>query len=177
MPAHHGFASVYVPVTGPLADAILTFGEDSVAEGDLFIDNESLFYGREDEPHITIAYGLHTDGPEEISSIFEKYLPFHVTLGQVDRFRRMDFDVLIVRVYGKELHELHHEVMEATKTISKFKYFEPHVTLAYVQRGKCKDMIGRDDMEDVEINVSKLVFSSKVGVKTTIPLGRKPSLI
>jgi hypothetical protein len=176
MPARHGFSSVYIPITGSLAEAILTFGEDSVGEGDLFIDNETQFYGREDEPHITVAYGMHADSPEEIARIFEKHLPFTVTLGQVDMFNRMEFDVLIIRVHGRQLHELHHEVMKATKTTSKFKYYEPHCTLAYIQKGKCKDMLGDETFVDVELEVEKLVFSNKVGVKTTLPLGKRPSL-
>lgn len=174
MPARHGFSSVYIPIVGSLAEAILSFGEDTVSESDLFIDNESLFYGREDEPHITIVYGMHADGPEEVAPIFEKHMPFTVTFGLIDSFNRMDFDVLIIRAYSKKLHELHHEVMEKTKTTSKFKYYEPHCTLAYVQKGKCKDLMGVDEFEGVEIEVSKLIFSNKVGVKTDLRMGTKP---
>jgi hypothetical protein len=173
MSAPHGFSSVYVPILGSLAEAILNFGEESVSEGDLFIDHDSQFYGREDEPHITVAYGMHADTPEEIARLFEKHLPFNLTLGQVDTFNRMDFDVLIIRVHGDALHDLHHEVMKATKTTSKFKYYEPHCTLAYIKKGKCKEMVGMDDFEDVEIEVTKLIFSNKFGVKTTLPLGSK----
>ena len=57
--------------------------------------------------------------------------------------------------------------MEHTDTFSEYK---PHLTLAFVKKGECKDLIGNDFFTDIEDEVDEIYFTAKTGKEHFIKL-------
>src|SRR5208282_1443914 len=88
--------------------------------------------GRENEPHVTIKYGVDED-QEALEEALVGQKPFTVTLGTLHVFPEKDGQVPVVaRVHAAELEKLHDLVSNTIgNRVDDNEYF-PHVTLAYV---------------------------------------------
>jgi len=170
MSAKYDFSSIYLPIEYELKEELLSFGDDIISEDDLFVDYENEFYGREDEPHCTVFYGLNFDHPDQIKFMIQKFQPFTIELGRVDQFCKNYFNVIIVRVYSEFLHELHHQIMNLNYSESLHQLYEPHITIAYTRKCRCQKLIADQTFDGIKLKVDKLVFSSKYGIKTSISL-------
>lgn len=122
--------------------------------------------GRETEPHITVLYGFHEnishdDIRKALFKFFQANEPFEITLGKISRFSN-DNDVLKVDIISEGLKKLHYFLRERFKedvTIS-FPDYHPHMTIAYLKKGKCPDLDGSDIFEGISFKVDDLIYSS-----------------
>jgi 2'-5' RNA ligase len=127
------------------------------------IKKEDIFEeeGIEDEPHVTILYGLHTDNIEEVKSLFKTIKPFTVTFGEITKFQtNPKFDVLKIDIKSSELFKLN-KICKTLEYTSTYKDYRPHCTLAYVKKGKCNEFVGDKKFEGKKFLIKEIVFSSK----------------
>lgn len=129
------------------------------------IDKEDLFYiskGRGLEPHvhITVKYGLYTNDASEVKSFLKEQEPVDVKLGPISKFRDVsdEFDVLKVEAYGEDLQAFNKAVSKKFKHKESRKRYLPHITLAYVKKGACDDLVGKEVFEGLKFQGSKYVF-------------------
>ncbi len=142
--------------------------EEARAAGDWALTEE----GREDKFHVTALYGLHTDDPKEIAKALENEGPVMVTLGKTSLFQNDDADVLKAEVKSPDLHRINGKLAKLPHTNTHGAYV-PHATLSYVKPGLGKKWAGSDALEGQQALIGHVVFSSKNGTKTTIPLKAK----
>jgi 2'-5' RNA ligase len=90
-------------------------------------------HGREDSPHVTVKFGLHTDNQEEVWSLFRGRDTVEVTLGQITSFVNQDYVVLKIDIESKGLRELNRVISEELRCTDKFPEYKPHATLAYLK--------------------------------------------
>ena len=159
----HSYATVMLEINGDLRDRIFkhieSLDEENIAEE-----------GKEDNPHVTVLYGLHTNDAEEVKDFLKDSKPFEITLGKISKFRKSDeFDVLKVDIESEEIRDLNRKLKELPHT-STHPRFNPHLTLAYVKKGRCDDMVGEEMFKGEKFKVNELVFSSKNEEKTIISL-------
>lgn len=150
----HDFGCVMLYLPDEMADAVLEWGAENVPEEWLTGD------GREDQPHCTLLYGLLPD--LELEDI-EEFLPesaIEVTLGKVSRFdTHEDYDVIKIEVEGDALVEAHLRLAEAPNKDPHADAYKPHVTIAYVKKGKGKELDGQRPFDGLELDLDDLVWS------------------
>lgn len=168
----HDYSSLYVELPEELTDNIISWGFDYVSNEFLIADPRNPTFGREDDIHITVLYGVHTDDVRDVSGLFSKEKAFGCTLGGIDLFtRNTKFDVLVVSVASEGIHKLNRKVRREIEATESYPVFVPHVTIGYLQKGFGKQYIGDKTFDGEKFNVDKLIFSSKNGHRTAIPLG------
>ncbi|MEZ5427289.1 MAG: transglycosylase SLT domain-containing protein [Pyrinomonadaceae bacterium] len=170
----HKFSSTQVDLPAEESRQILDLGKDLIKEEDIYTDPKDPSFGREDNPHITVKYGLHTENPAEVRQILGGEKPFEATLGKTSIFPggpETPYDVVKVDVKSPELHRLNKLISEGTRVTDTHPKYVPHVTLAYVKLGTGEKYAGRADLEGQKIKFDRIAFSSKTGEVEDIPLG------
>lgn len=127
-----GFSSVHIQLPTTLANTILLWGNKNIPEKEIFVDTSNDFYGREQDPHITILYGLHTNNESHCCDLIKNQKKFEVVLKEMFLFRRKDFNVLAIRVESNILYELNRKLKKLPHT-NRHQYI-PHITIAYLAK-------------------------------------------
>lgn len=145
------------------------------------IDEDSLtHHGYEHSPHVTIMYGFDNDFDyTELQSILEKYPTITFTLGKIGRFENKEkgFDVIKIDVESNELQEIHKALKEKFKDKIDDDYpkYNPHLTLAYIKPGTCKNVDDHCAFESCTYIIKSLIYSfSESKYKVDVPLGVQP---
>lgn len=168
-PPSHEFSSTQFNILDqPLLDKLAKI-RDRIPDEDLAED------GREEAPHVTVLFGLHTNNPEDVQQVVQNWLqmrgtdPVKARLGAVSLFpannetaqRGGDYqDVLKVDVESDELHDLNRVLKENLDRTDTYPEYHPHLTLAYLNPGAGWLYVSDDELGD-ELEFSKLVFSDK----------------
>lgn len=133
--------------------------------------------GREDEPHITLRFGLNADDAQAVRQIVEGFGPITVTLGKTSVFPARQrptastpADVVKVDVVSQDLHRLNSLLAKLPQSEQSYRYV-PHITLAYVRPGSGDKYAGIRDLDGVKLRLNSVVFRGKDGARTDIPLG------
>jgi hypothetical protein len=116
-------------------NAIVNFGKRLIKDSDLYLEGNE--YGRETEGHVTIRYGFLKDLNElEIRQLITGQKPFIVELYGLDKFDSdPKYDVAMFKASSPVLKQLN-EMSGIYLTESEYNEYNPHLTLAYVQKGK-----------------------------------------
>lgn len=167
----YDYSSLLIELPEDLSDNIISWGYDHVPNEDLFLDPDDPTFGREDDIHITLIYGIHTISSKQVSrQLSEK--AFDIKLGDMALFTKSTkFDVLIINVDCPTLHSLHNKVQNNLEVTKSHPVYVPHVTIAYLKKGVGNRFIGNKEFDGEKFKTEKLIFSSKNGEKTPIKLG------
>lgn len=165
----YDFSSCHIELPTSLAEDIINWGRTEVHDDDLYVTQKDPTFGREDEMHITILYGIYSDSPDQIKTLIKGFGPIKVELGSIDVFsNNYKFDVVMIDVYSQDLRELNKELESQIKHKSKYPVYTPHVTIAYVKKGKGWKYRGNKKWEGKQFTCNHVVFSSKNGGKERI---------
>jgi hypothetical protein len=170
----HKFSSTQANLPTEQAQKVLSVGKSLIPESELYTDPEDPSFGREDKPHVTVKYGLHTNDGKEVSKILAGEKPFEAKLGKITIFpggEDTPYDVVKADVESPELHKLNKLIADSTEVTDTHPEYKPHVTLAYVKKGEGEKYVGRTDLEGTPFPVNSIMFSAKDGNTLDIPLG------
>lgn len=135
-----------------------------VAESDLAAD------GREDEPHITVLFGLHGSDPRAVAEIVREFGPVSVRFGEVTTFPPNDeHEVLKIDVESDDLRRLH-DAIAALPHTDTFPDYRPHLTVAYVKPGAGAKYVGPCPLTGTEAVFDRIVFSDRDRRHVAVPL-------
>lgn len=166
------FSSVQVNFPQWIAEQVYAWGEKHISDDEIYIDVENMHFGREDEIHVTVLYGLHADTPQQTRELFADVKPFEITLGEIGVFTNSNmFDVVKIEVISDELLWLNEHMRRSMPHTSKFPVYDPHVTIAYVKNGKGERYAGTKMFHGVKVPVNCVTFSSRNNFQTYISLG------
>jgi len=129
------------------------------------IISEDILVGQgfEEHIHITIKYGLATDDVNLIKAFLKNEPPIKVKLGDIGFFKKNpDFDVVIVKVESQDLENLNKRISETFSHRDTYKGYTPHLTLAYVEKGKAARFAGDKHFSGKEITIDQISFSSSI---------------
>jgi hypothetical protein len=157
--AKYRFSSVQANVDYAMTNRITEFGRSLIPDDDL-VDVTS----RENEPHVTVLYGLHTANPDKVRDLLEGEPGFVCELGKTRVFEGGDSDVVYIEVFADELVTLNHKLATLAHT-NTYPTYTPHLTLAYVKKGSGEKYAGRADLEGTCFAVGDLTFSNRNGTR------------
>jgi len=135
---------------------------DGIDEEDIFIKPNDDSYGLEEQPHITIVYGIHEDitDPKDIVRKMEKVLkPIEVEISEIDIFEGDEYDVVKYNVpVSKTLEKYRNIFLDSYENTQKFPKYNPHMTIAYVKPGTGKKYKKKLD-EPFNVVFNRAVYS------------------
>jgi 2'-5' RNA ligase len=171
---NYEYSSLLFEVPEKLTDNIISWGFDHVPAESLFYDPKDPSFGREDDVHVTLIYGLHTNDSDEVSELFAKEKSFNCKLGEMDVFTTNNkFDVLIIKVDCRNLHRLNNKMISKLETTISHPIYVPHVTICYLKKGEGEKFKGNKSFNNEEFSLDHVIFSPKTGNKKSIKLGGK----
>jgi hypothetical protein len=144
--------------------------QDNIEEEDIYTEEGDKTYGLEDEPHITLLYGLHEGVTiEQVKEAINKIEFFNVRLHNISCFETPKYDVLKFDVEGETLHKANASLKELPFT-SDFPEYHPHLTVGYIKKGKGKIYTQGFKGLNFILKPTKAVFSEPNGNKTDIEI-------
>ncbi len=168
------YSSTQINLPPQMAKIILEWGDAAVPDDIVYHDPSDPTFGREDELHVTVLYGIHTGDPRSVEKLLLRQKPFGIDLGKLSVFTSNDnFDVLKVDVQSEALHRLYRSFSNGLKATESYPEYIPHITIAYVKKRKADALVGADIFSDKSFRAEEVVFSSKDGDKTKIRIGEK----
>jgi 2'-5' RNA ligase len=166
---NYDFSSVHIEVPCPLSDEIIKWGKEHLPDEDVFMYEGTL--GREDEIHITVLYGIHSESSQQTRELLRKTKSLSIKLGRVKLFSNNDrFDVVYVEAENESLYDMNRRFKNHIKYTNRYPKYEPHVTIAYVKKGKGLEHYGKYCFVGKSFVCDHVIFSSKNGAKENIPL-------
>lgn len=162
----HKFSSSESELPAGIAQELVELGKQ-IPDQDLAAD------GREDQPHITVKYGLHSKDVEELRKALEGQGPISVKFGKTKVFEGVEdgtADAIVVEVESPDLHLLNGKISDEMEHTDTYPDYKPHATIAYVKPGLGKKYAAKLSLEGKEATLSTVTFSSKTGEKTALPL-------
>ncbi len=170
----HSFSSTQVNLPEEIAKKVISWGKKHIPDKDLYEKDDK--YGREDEIHVTVLYGIHDANPLSTIRVLWEERSFKLELGKVSLFNTSpDYDVVKVEVISPKLHMLHKLLKKKLDHTDKWNDYHPHVTVAYVEKNTCNKLVSSDDLRGTKFLANEIIFSSTNGEKTEIYLGMQPS--
>jgi len=113
-----------------------------IDEKDVYIKPSDDSYGLEENPHVTVLYGIHEDevDPSVVTDMIEQKMePIKVKISEIDIFENEEYDVVKYNVpVTDELKEYREMFMNSFENTQTFPEYYPHITLAYVKPGTGK---------------------------------------
>lgn len=152
--------------------------QDAINPKHIYEDPNDTSYGLEDEPHITLLYGLH-DGVtvDDVSHIVQKFVFTECVLYNPSLFQNENYDVLKFDVRyptkgGAFLHKCNRQLCELPNTNS-YPDYHPHMTIAYLKPGmgqQYSDHFNKIEPNGYTLVPSHVVYSEPNGEKTVIKI-------
>lgn len=164
------FSSTQINAPSEIASKVKSWCNKNIDDKNVYTDPDDPTLGREDNPHITVKYGIHTSVAKKIRDLITGFGSFDVTLGKISKFESEDYDVLKINVKSKRLHDLNKLINSNLEITDKFPEYIPHLTLSYVKKGSCKDLINNSYFEGLSWNVEAIEFCTRMGKQTTISI-------
>ena len=165
----HEYSSVYVSVPNPIADDIISWSTINLNDNVIYVSQNNPYYGREDEIHITALYGIHTTKIDLVKEIMQDQEPLQIELGKIQIFTSpFKFDVVVVEVISHDLETLHKKLCNNLKFTNKYPQYYPHVTVAYVKKGKGWKHHDLSIWDGLRFSCDYAIFSSSDGFKERI---------
>ena len=122
--------------------------------------------GLEEDPHVTLLYGLHSDEIEDqkVLDISASEQIESITLHNVSVFENAEYDILKFDVDSPILHKLNSKLTELPHT-TNFPKYHPHCTIAYLKPGSAKKYISSFEGRSYEVFPTKIIYSKPDGEK------------
>lgn len=126
----YSYGCVMLELPKALADKVMAISA-AIPDDDIYDDGDGT--GREDQPHVTVKYGLHTADPKKVRKVLEGRPPVSAELGAMSIFHNEDYAVLKIGVRSPDLVKLHRLISKNLECTESHPVYHPHVTVAYLK--------------------------------------------
>lgn len=133
---------------------------NKIKEEDIY-DDENGEFGLEDEPHITLLFGIHPDEVDrELAEAMVKSISkIELKADKISIFENDDFDVVKLDIIPSEtLLQLRKMFINTLPNTQTFPDYKPHMTISYVKKGEGKKYKEKFK-EPVKFTFNKGVYS------------------
>ena len=120
--------------------------------------------GLEDEPHVTLLYGLHSDEikENEVIDVCQSIKIGSMHLHNISLFENDNYDVIKFDVRSNFLHKINEKLTDFPHT-TDFPDYHAHCTIAYVKSGKGKKYVELFGKRSFEVYPTRFVYSKPDG--------------
>ena len=129
---------------------------------DVYVKPYDNSFGLEENPHITILYGIHEDevDPDVIMSIIEENMEdVNVMISKISIFEMEEYDVVKYDIpLTKQILKYRKMFEDNFENTQDFSEYHPHMTIAYVKKNTGKKYES-DLNEPFEVTFTKGVYS------------------
>lgn len=142
--------------------------QSKIEEGELYEEEGDRTFGMEDEPHVTVLYGIHSDEVEDdkVLELVDKMdWKKPISIGKPSLFENEKYDVLKLEAKADWLNEANKKLCESLPYSSDFPEYKAHVTIAYLKPGTGKKVVERIGDFSTEAVPNKMVYSLPSGDK------------
>jgi len=148
--------------------------QEVIDKEDIYTEEGDHSYGLEDEPHVTILYGLHATNPDStIKELIDEMEGPKLNLKKISIFENDKFDVLKFDIIGdskKKLEKMNAKFAKLPHT-TDYPDYHPHATIAYVKAGTGKKNVKTlTGSEIITVEPTKVVYSKPDGTTQTYKL-------
>lgn len=161
----HEFSSTQVQLPESIAGKIVEFGHN-INKAHIAQD------GLEDDIHITVKYGIHTNDYKKVKEVVDGFGPVRAILKNIDYFpanESRDSDVVKISVESEDLQRLNKLIRDYVECTDTYPTYNPHITIGYVIPGAGKKYKS-DAFNGIEVEFTELVFSDRNRIKRQIDL-------
>lgn len=135
------------------------------------VDKEDLYngkkeedkdsYGIENNPHVTILFGLHKDVLDsKVDELLADVKKPSIELKGVSAFLNDDFDVLKFDINSPSLVALNKKFTDNVEYTTEYKNYHAHVTIAYIKKGTSEKYIKiLNEMKPLDITPDRIIYS------------------
>ena len=155
----------FLMVQYQMPEAILEL-QRQIDPKDLSVSQKAFTYGLETEPHVTIAPCLRNN--VKLDNLKKFLLPldeYTIELVNLEVFENKDFDVLHFVVKSDALHSTYNVFAENYKVGGKYPDYNPHITVAYLKKGKGRAYTKLKFASPLTMKPSNFAFSHLVDKK------------
>lgn len=143
--------------------------QKDIAKEDLYPEEELP------EAHVTLLYGLTKE--EDFFSVRQKFAtmpPPKFKIGKISRFDNApEFDVIKFEIESEDFHKIN-SLLRKHDNENKYPEYKPHMTIAYVKKGACKELEGEDHpLFGEEFVVGEAEWSHRDGYKLPLPFEKQ----
>lgn len=158
----YSYASTQVNITGSVRTQVIAMAAD-------IPDDALVGEGREEDPHVTVKYGIDpTVTIEELRPIIGPRAAGSLTLGPTAFFAAPDWDVVFLTVDSPDIVALNKAIVDGVKTTATKPNYVPHLTLAFVESGRGHEFAGNGALVGVKFNFNSVFYSDTEGNLTKI---------
>ena len=171
----HQYSSIQANFTSEATDQFRARSKELIKSAHLY-KPESM--GFEDNPHVTILFGLHDANPPLCGmDVVETHPKFNITLGTVSLVKADEsgnpFDVVKANIESSDVYALNTALADVCDYTSEFPEYIPHATMAFVHKDTCDHLDGANVMSGISFIVDRLVYSSIDGSRRFLFLAKK----
>lgn len=148
-------------------------GASMIAFARVIPDEELAADGRENEPHVTIKYGIVSEDATFLHLLIEEFKvkPITAVMGKTAVFSNAEGDdILHVEVHSPDLIALNRLICDHLEVVNNYASYVPHATLAYLKPQAGAKYADNDFLAGATFTVSEIVFSDTKNNLTRIPL-------
>ena len=128
---------------------------DNWSEITSIIDEEDLYnepgdntYGIQNNPHLTLLYGLHKEvKPEMVKSALNEFNGIKLNIKGIGVFENENFDVVKLNVDPTGSIKIMNEKLSEFPHTTDYPVYEPHITIAYVKKGLGKKYLNNKKLK------------------------------
>lgn len=147
-----------------------------ISKEDLYEKDDDRTFGLEDEPHITLLYGLeNTVTTNEVKSIIDNVSFGPCKLHNASLFEN-EYDVLKFDVgYVNKGDSFLHKCNTSLSTLpyqNDYPKYHPHMTIAYLKKGLGKKYVDMLNQNEYILSPTHGIFSQPDGTKTKIDINK-----
>jgi 2'-5' RNA ligase len=136
-----------------------------------YIKKEDIYeWGIENEPHVTILYGLHDNtNSEDLKKWTIDAEDIKLKFGDISLFEN-EYDVLKIEVTSEQLTNINKDIRSNFDYTNKFKTYNAHITLSYLKKGTGKkykiDKLKKEIVELLKGSTKYYIYSDKDSIKS-----------
>lgn len=139
-----------------------------IDENDVYVDDEDSTFGLENEPHVTLLYGLHDDvGLDKVEPIVGQRTYSTVKAHNASLFNNPKYDVLKFDIDGESLHDCNKSLSELPHT-TDYPDYHPHMTVAYLKPGMGQKYADKLKGKEYMLHPTHAIYSMPSGDKHKI---------